>query len=133
MQKMKLVRKIAQAYCLMEDLVSYAVRILDITLRFIDQQMQRGMNAQALQLVEKTVDARMRKLGEVNPKTVATYHLLLVLLNKVKKHGEAVECCLKLQRREFYVFGKQSVEVVETKAELARALYWVGERAKSEK
>ena len=63
----------------------------------------------------------------MNWETLATAHLLPPLLNRLKKYQEALEWSSRIQRIEGFAFGKLSVAFLETKAELAFALYKLGD------
>lgn len=58
--------------------------------------------------------------------------MLPILLNKVKRYHSAREWATKLKTHELYVYGKESLAYLETKAELAKSLYWLGHKAKAE-
>ena len=54
--------------------------------------------------------------------------MLAILLNKLRKgEWEAGKCCEEALRRDVLSYGEKSIEALESKAELAKALYYNGE------
>ena len=68
-----------------------------LTMAYIEQLMKAGRNLPALEIARKTTEARSRKLGELNRRTLAVSHLVPVLLNRAKKYREAVESQLEFR------------------------------------
>ena len=104
----------AEAARVMEDLVAFSLKsgkfeevaILEITMAYIKQLRNARGNLPAPEIARKTTEARSRKLGELNRRTLAVSHLVPVLLNRAKKYREAVEVSARVQRVELFVFGK---------------------------
>ena len=122
-----------QASRMMEELVEYCAAVgsfqtvacLEITMTYIEQLMKAGRNDQALDLARKVFEARKKKLSLMSKETLQSYHLLPILLNRLKRYQEAVEWSTQLQKLQLYVFG-YGPPLMETKAELALALYKIG-------
>ena len=77
--------------------------------------------------MRKTVEVRDRVLGEMDPRTLTTAHLLPILLNKTKMYKEAVNYSIKVLRKERRVNKPNIVTQMETEGELAIALYKLGD------
>ena len=82
--------------------------------------------------MRKVVKAKERKFGMYDRGVVEAHHLLPILLNKARRFEEAVQSAQQAIRREKKIYGKKGLMVVASSGELVKALYWTGEKRKSD-
>ena len=128
--------KEVEAARLMEDLLAYSLEIggfdevasLEIIVIYIDQLIVWGLRAVASDLLGKVAKVSRNGKQAYNQAEVEVYHQLPVLFNRAKQHWEAIETAKEAIQRETHFFGKDNDMALSSMGELARALYWEGQR-----